>query len=109
MTGQNLGYYVRILRSRFKTIAIFTTIFTLFSIVLAFFILDPIFYSAAVVKTSEKGSGLAGLLGMSGGLELGEIGDFAAGGSSAKELALYENILTSRRCVEETIIKFNII
>lgn len=71
--------------------------------------MDPIFYSNGVIKTASKSSGLGGLLAGSGLPDLGDFGDLASGaGGAASELALYENILTSRRCLEETIIKFNL-
>ncbi len=76
--------------------------------IVVFFILDPIFLSSATVKTISKSSGLSGLIGAEGIPDIGDLSNL--GGSSAvKELALYENILTSRRCVEEAIVKFNII
>ncbi|MCE1165656.1 MAG: hypothetical protein LWX07_09675 [Bacteroidetes bacterium] len=60
------------------------------------------------VKSASKSSSLSSLLGASGSLsDLSGIGELA-GGSSSKELALYENILLSRRNIEETIIKFNL-
>jgi tyrosine-protein kinase Etk/Wzc len=72
----------------------------------AFLVVEPVFLSEATVKSSKDASNLAGLLG--GGLpDIGEFSDFT-GGSGAKELALYETILYSRRCVEETIIRFNL-
>lgn len=52
---------------------------------------------------------LGGLLSTTGLAELGDFGDLAPGsGSSAQDLALYENILMSRGNIEETVLKFNI-
>jgi uncharacterized protein involved in exopolysaccharide biosynthesis len=75
-----------------------------------FFILDPIFLSSSTVKTASKsGSIAAGLLSASGlsGLT-SDVAEMAGGGVGGTELALYENILTSRRCLEETILRFNL-
>lgn len=77
------------------------------SIVIYFFILDPIFESTSTVKTVNKVSGLSSIV--SGGLsDLSDLGDIGGGGASAKELSLYESILLSRRCAEETIIRFKL-
>ena len=40
--------------------------------------------------------------------DIGDLGDLTGSSAAGKELALYENILTSRRCIEEAIIKFNL-
>jgi capsule polysaccharide export protein KpsE/RkpR len=73
----------------------------------AFFVMDPIFLSTATIKTTSSSSGLSSLL---SGDAIPDISDLSGlgGGSVVKELALYENILLSRRSVEEAIIKFNI-
>lgn len=76
--------------------------------IFAFFIIKPVFLSVATVKTFTKAGGLAGLLG-EGIPDIGDFSDITGGGGAvAKELALFENILSSRRCVEETIIKFKL-
>lgn len=98
---------VRILREKKKPILIVTSIVFLISIVVSFFILDPIFFSSATVKTTSSKSGLGGLIG--GIPDISDLSNITGElGGSTKELALYENILNSRRCIEETIIKFNL-
>jgi len=79
------------------------------SLVLVLFVIEPIFYSAGIVRTSSQSSGLQNLLGLSGGgLDFSDLSSFSGGGGATKELALYVQILNSRRAVEEAIIKFNI-
>jgi len=73
-----------------------------------FFVVRPIFLSEGTVKSTTKSSGLAGLLSASGLSGLSDVSDIAGGGAGASELALYDQILTSRRCIEETINKFNL-
>lgn len=92
-----------------KKIFIITGIFCLLSTILYFFILDLIYTSTASIKSSSKSSGLlsaldAGLPDIGGLDELG-----MGGGKSSKELAAYEEILTSRRCLEGLIIKFGLV
>lgn len=75
--------------------------------ILVYFVLDPIFQSTSTIKVTPKSVGLGALA--SGGLnDLGGLGELG-GGSSSKELALYENILLSRRCIEETILRFKLL
>ena len=74
---------------------------------LFFFVLDPIFYSSGTVKTISSKLDLGGLI-SSGIPDIGDLGDIAGSSGVAKELALYETIIGSRRCLEETIVKFNI-
>jgi tyrosine-protein kinase Etk/Wzc len=100
---------IRILINHKKIILISTLIVGILSVIIAFFIIEPIFLSIASVKTSTKPSGLSGLLGSSGSTpDISSLSDIASGGSSSKELALFENILLSRRCIEETIIRFKL-
>ncbi len=90
-----------------KKILIYTLIICIISIILYFFVFDLIYFSTASIKSSGKSSGLlSSLEGMPdiGGLD--EIG--LGGGKSAKELAAYEEILQSRRCLEPLIVKFNL-
>ncbi|HEX2786579.1 MAG TPA: GNVR domain-containing protein [Ignavibacteria bacterium] len=99
---------VRIIRFNIKKILIATLIVGVLSAFIAFFVLIPVFFSSSTVKSTSKGGGLGALL---GGLDVGSgLGDFVEGGttSASKELALYEDILTSRKCIEETIVKFNL-
>ena len=94
-----------------KTIMVTSVIAFIISLLLVLFIIDPIFYSAGIVKTSSQSSGLQSLMGLSsgGGLDIGELSGLAGGGGATKELALYTQILLSRRAVESAIIKFNIL
>ncbi|MBK8553745.1 MAG: hypothetical protein IPL53_22920 [Ignavibacteria bacterium] len=90
-----------------KKIFLVSIIAGIIATVVAFFILDPIFLSSATIKAISKSSGLSGLIASEGIPDIGDLSNLG-GGSSVKELALYENILNSRRCVEEAILKFNI-
>jgi tyrosine-protein kinase Etk/Wzc len=74
---------------------------------LLLFVVDEIFISVGTVKTTTKSSGLSSVIGQSLP-DLGDIGDLTGSSSSSKELALYENILSSRRCIEEIVTKFNL-
>jgi tyrosine-protein kinase Etk/Wzc len=84
-----------------------TLIICVISILLYFFVFDLIFYSYASIKSDPKAGGL-----MSVGLDIPEIGDLGdldmGGGKAGKQLASYEKILTSRRCLESLIVKFNL-
>jgi tyrosine-protein kinase Etk/Wzc len=76
---------------------------------LMFFVISPIFQSTGTVKITPKTSGLGGLISSSASIPgLGDVGDLAGASSTMKELSLYENIILSRRCLEETINKFNL-
>lgn len=90
-----------------KFIIITTSLVCIISIVLYFFVFDLIYLSSATIRGTSKSSGLLssieGLPDISG---LDEIG--IGGGRSAKELATYEDILTSRRCIEPLIVKFDL-
>jgi len=88
---------------------VFITTFSV-GLIMAFYvyvILKPIYLSTGTVKTTFKPSSLSGLLSGSGVGDLSGLTDFT-GGSSIKELSLFENILISRRNIEETIIKYNL-
>ncbi len=91
-----------------KAILIFTGLTCLISIVLYFFVFDLIYYSSATIKSTTKSSGLLGAL--DAGLpDIGGLDDLGiGGGKSAKELASYQEILMSRRCLEEVINKFGL-
>lgn len=99
--------YVKIFLRHKKSIILITLFAIAVSIFVAFFVLDHIYYSAGTIKSTSETTGLGGLIGMSNLPGLDEFSGLT-GGSVVKELALYETILLSRRCVEETIIKFNI-
>ncbi|MBS1552403.1 MAG: hypothetical protein JST15_10105 [Bacteroidetes bacterium] len=94
--------------SKKKIILLSTLAVGLVTGLIVFFILDPIFLSSATIKSISKSGGINTLLGVDAIPDLSDIGNLG-GGSVTKELALYENILVSRRCVEEAILKFNII
>lgn len=102
--------YINLFLKHKKIILIYSLVAALLSFVIAFFIIKPVFLSTGVIKTAtSKSSMLGGLLSSTGLAELGDFGDLApGGGSSAQDLALYENILMSRGNIEETILKFNI-
>lgn len=72
--------------------------------------MDEIFKSTSLIKSSSQSTGLGALLGQGvpdiGGLE--DLSGGIGGGASAKELALYENILFSRKVIEQTITRFNL-
>ncbi len=91
-----------------KKIFLFAAITCVVAIVLYFFVFDLIYASTASVKSSPKSSGLLG--GLDVGLsDIGGIDDFGlGGGKTAKELAGYEEILISRRCLEPLILKFGL-
>jgi len=99
--------YIKIFLKHKKSIILITLFALAVSIFVAFFVLDLIYYSAGTVKSTSETAGLSGLLGSAGLPGMEQLSDIT-GGSSVAELALYENILLSRRCVEETIIKFDI-
>ncbi|MBK9334512.1 MAG: hypothetical protein IPM96_19435 [Ignavibacteria bacterium] len=98
--------YIQLVLKYKKLLITSTLIVGLIVTILMFFVVDPIYLSSAKVK-SAGGSGLSSFLGVSGLPDLGGL-EALGGGSGSKELALYEEILLSRRCIEETIIKFNL-
>jgi capsule polysaccharide export protein KpsE/RkpR len=105
----DLKYLISIALNKKKIIFIASFTALIVSLILVLFVIDPIFYSAGVVKTSSQSSGLQNLLGLSsGGLDIGDISSLSGGGGATKELALYTQILLSRRAVEAAIIKYNI-
>lgn len=109
-TGFTLADYIKIFLRHKKVIIIFTLGILVLSVILYFFVIKPVYLSTATVKTTVQVGGLSGLLGGAGLPDMGDLGDLTGvgGGAAAKELALYENILLSRRCLEPAIIKFNI-
>ena len=76
----------------------------LITALLVFFIIPPMFLSTATVKTSGKIVGLS----IPDIPDISGIGEIAGMNAYTKELALYENILLSNRCLIETIEKFNL-
>lgn len=90
-----------------KRILIYTAVISFISIIFYFFIFDLIYFSTASIKSSGKSSGL--LSSLEGLPDIGGLDDIGiGGGKSAKELAVYEQILTSRRCLEPLITKFGL-
>lgn len=106
----DLKYLINIAISKKKAILITCVTALIISLILVLFVIDPIFYSAGIVRTSSQSSGLQSLLGISGGgLDFGDLSSISGSGGATKELALYSQILLSRRAVEEAIVKFKII
>lgn len=99
--------FVNVFNKHKKFLCIVSIISLLISIVIAFFVMHPYFYSSAMVKSSDKSGGLGALLGSSSIPELGGLEEFGLG-SGSKDLQLYEQILLSHRCIEETFVKFNL-
>lgn len=106
--GYLFSDYLKVLFKHKKFIIISTVAIGLITAFLMFFIADPIYLSSATVKSAGSGLGIGGLLGASGLPDLGGLEELS-GGSSSKEIALYDEILKSRRCIDETIIKFNLL
>lgn len=98
---------IKILLRYKKFISIVTLLIVLVVSFIVFFVLDPIFYSSATVKASGKMSGIGNLLGSSMP-DIGGLDELSGGGSASKELAMYSQIIYSRRCLEEVIVKFNL-
>ncbi|MCC6867030.1 MAG: hypothetical protein IT280_12820 [Ignavibacteria bacterium] len=92
-----------------KSILLFTLFVFILSIILYFFVFDLIFTSTATVKSSGKGGSLLSGLDIGGISDFGGLDDIGLGsGKTAKELAGYEEIISSRRCLEPLINKFGL-
>lgn len=100
--------YIKVFLKHKKFLLYSSLIIFILSILLMFFVVKPIFLSSGTVKSTAESGNLAGLLSASGLTGLADVSDLAGGGAGASELALYEQILTSRKCIEQTIIKFNL-
>ncbi|MFA5403568.1 MAG: GNVR domain-containing protein [Ignavibacteria bacterium] len=100
--------YINIFYNNKKFILISTVSVGLIATFLLFFVIKPVYYSSAIVKSAGKSSGLGGLLTSGSMADIAGLDELSGSGSSVKELALYNQILISRRCLEETIIKFNL-
>jgi len=102
-----LDFFVVLFKFR-RFISIFTIATLILSAVVYFFVLDLIYFSSASIKSSGKNKGL--LSSIEGIADFGGLEDFGIGGgaASAKELAAYEEILMSRRCLEALIVKFDL-
>ena len=96
----------RILYSHRKVFLINCLIVAILTVIVTLFFMDEIFQSSSTIKSTSKQSGLSSLMPELSGFD--ELTGGLGSSSAAKELALYENIIMSRRCVEEAIIKFNI-
>ncbi|MFZ1321474.1 MAG: GNVR domain-containing protein [Ignavibacteria bacterium] len=97
--------FIGIYKEKKKRIFANCLILGILTAVLVYFVIDPIFLSYGTVKTTGK------VLGLGMGIsvpEISEFGEVLSGSSSSKELALYENILLSRRCLEEYIVRFGL-
>lgn len=103
-----LADYIELFKNNFKKIFIISVCAGVAATIMVFFVMDPIYLSSGTVKTSLKSNSLGGLLSGAGIPDIGELGDLAGTSSGAKEMALYENILTSRKNVEEVLIKFKL-
>jgi tyrosine-protein kinase Etk/Wzc len=100
--------YVNIFLRYKKAIIISSLIVGSIAAFISFLILDPIYLSVATVKTTSKESGLSNLMSLSNLPGAGDFSELTGGGSTMKELALYENILNSNRCINEVITKFDL-
>lgn len=108
MATFSIHEFIIVFKKNLKFILFSTLIALIVSIIVAFFILKPVYLSSGTVKAAAKTSGLSGLLG-GGFADLGDFGDLASGTSGAsKELALYQDILYSRRVAVESITRFNL-
>jgi len=103
-----LDYYVIFSRNKIN-IFLWTLSISIITAFIVFFIIDPIYYSSSIIKSSSTSSGLGSLMSNSGIPDFSDLSDISLGGSGGKELALYENILNSRRAIEPAIYKFNIL
>lgn len=85
-----------------------TGIICVLAIIMYFFVMDLIYTSTATIKSTSKGTGLLG--GLDAGIpDIGELDDLGLGSSkSSKELASYQEILFSRRCLEKVITHFGL-
>ena len=102
-------YFLRIFLDNIKFISIFTSVIVVITLFIVFFVLDPIYLSTTTVKTSNKSntSGLSALIG-DGIPDFSDIASLSGGGASSKEMALYEEILNSRKNIEETLLRFKL-
>lgn len=100
--------YLLIFLKHWKVITSITLLVGIITTILAFFVIKPEYLSSAIIKASGKTSiGLGGLLSSAGIPDLGGLEELT-GSVMIKELALYEEILQSRRCLEEVIKKYDL-
>jgi tyrosine-protein kinase Etk/Wzc len=101
--------YIQIIFIYKKLIIITTLSVGVILAFLMFFVVKPVYLSTGTLKSVTKSNlGLAGLITGGSMPDIGGLDELGGGGSGAKELALYEQILTSRRCLEELIIKYDL-
>ena len=101
---------IAVFLKRKKPIMIFTLFSMVISVIVYFFILDLIFFSSSTIKSTNKSSSLfsGALESLTGGMgDLEDIGGIG-GSKSSKELAAYQEIILSRRCLVKFIEKFNL-
>ena len=98
--------YIKIIMAKKKPIIIACSITALIGIALFFVVIDPVFFSYGTIRSASTGSSLSGLISSSAIPDIGDLSEIAGSTSTSKELALYENILTSRRSLEALIEKF---
>jgi capsule polysaccharide export protein KpsE/RkpR len=100
--------YINIFLKHKKSIIIASLVMGMITAFIVLFIMDPIFVSTATVKTTSKESGLSGLMNLGNLPGIGDFNELTGGSSNLKEMALYENILNSRRCIDEVLLKFKL-
>ena len=100
--------YLLVIKSHWKIVLIPTVFITLLAALIVFFIIPPVFVSTSTVKyVGKSGSSFSSLLSGGGLSDISNLEDIS-GGSSSKDLSLMEDILTSRRCIEDVINKFDL-
>jgi len=103
-----LTKYLIIFLKHWKVITFTTLAVGIIMVIFAFFVIKPEYLSSTIIKASGKTSlGLGGLLSSAGIPDLGGFEELT-GSVMNKELALYEEILQSRRCLEEVIKKYDL-
>jgi len=101
----NLIDFILIVLKWKRFILITTGIIGLISIILYFFVFNLIYLSTATIKsTGKSGSIFSALEGLS---NFGSFEDLTSSARS-QELAVYREILSSRRCLEALIVKFDL-
>lgn len=107
--SSSLIQYVEIMLSYKKLILIPTISVAVILAFIMFFVAKPVYLSTGTIKTVSKGGiGISSLISGANLPDIGGLDELGGGGSGTKELALYEQILSSRRCLEDLIIKFNL-
>jgi capsule polysaccharide export protein KpsE/RkpR len=101
----NLIDFVLIVLKWKRFILITTACITIVSIILFFFVFPLIYYSSAIIKGSGKAGGFFSAIEQLSNFS--SLEDLSLG-SKSKELATYSEILTSRRCLEPLILKYDL-